>query len=79
MKPTLQCNQALSPDCGFLSLSFSPLLFFNLFSIYSCGISDCDLILVLKEGEKKKKRERVSFKKEMKEIIFYLVWLVLKL
>lgn len=28
---------------------------------------------------KKKKRERVSFKKEMKEIIFYLVWLVLKL
>lgn len=77
MKPTLQCYQALSPDCGFLSLSFSPLLFFNLFSIYSCGISDCDLILVLK-GEKKK-RERVSFKKEMKEIIFYFVWLVLKL
>lgn len=78
MNPTLRHYQELSHDCGFLSLSFCPLLFFNLFSIYSCGISDCDLILVLK-GKKKKERERVSFKKEMKEIIFYLVWLVLKL
>lgn len=76
IKPTLQRYQSLSSDCGFLSLSFSLLLFFNLFSIYSCGISDCDLILVLK---KKKKKKRVSFRKEMKEIIFYLAWLVLKL
>lgn len=76
MKLTLQRYQPLSSDCGFLSPSFSLLLLFNLFSIYSCGISDCDLILVLKG---RGGRERVSFKKEMKEIIFYLVWLVLKL
>lgn len=30
-------------------------------------------------GRRKKKGERVSFKKEIKEIIFYLAWLVLKL